>query len=246
MEKEITIDQKILKFYEKLSKILLDIPEGFKMINPYNNLVVKDITTKFYNKFYNDNKKRRMILGSSPARRGTAVTGVPYEDAAHLQKETGIFIDNFYVNKSSSNFLYDVMELYGGCEKFYAAFYMNFVCPLGIARINQTGNEVNCNYYENKNLKKNLYDFIVNSIKEQLTFNIDTSVCYSIGSGENYKFLLELNEKYKFFEKIIPLEHPRFIMQYNSKNKDMYLKKYMNALKYDKEGILHNNKEDIL
>jgi hypothetical protein len=26
----------------------------------------------------------------------------------------------------------------------------------------------------------------------------------------------------------------------------MYLKKYMNALKYDKEGILHNNKEDIL
>ena len=234
MKNETTIDKKILKFYEKLSKTSIEIPEGFKIINPYNNIVVKDITTKFYNKFYNDNKKRRMILGSSPARRGTAVTGVPYEDAAHLQKETGIFIDNFYVNKSSSNFLYDVMELYGGCEKFYTDFYMNFVCPLGIVRINDAGNEVNCNYYENKNLKKNLYEFIVNSIKEQLTFNIDTSVCYSIGSGENYQFLLEINEKYNFFEKIIPLEHPRFIMQYNSKNKDMYLEKYMNALKYVK------------
>ena len=118
MKKEITIDQKILKFDEKLSKTTLIIPEGFKIINPYNNLMVKEITTKFYNKFYNDNKKRRMILGSSPARRGTAVTGVPYEDAIHLQKETGIFIDNFYVNKSSSNFLYDVIELYGGHTKF--------------------------------------------------------------------------------------------------------------------------------
>ena len=100
MQQEMTIAQKILKFDEKLSKTLLDIPEGFKIINPYNNLNVKEITTRFYNKFYNDNNKRRIILGSSPARRGTAVTGVPYEDAAHLQKETGIFIDNFYVNKS--------------------------------------------------------------------------------------------------------------------------------------------------
>ena len=31
------------------------------------------------------------------------------------------------------------------------------------------------------------------------------------------------NEQYHFFEKIIALEHPRFIMQYNSKNKDKYL-----------------------
>ena len=234
MKKETTVSQKILKFDEKLSKTILTIPEGFRVINPYNSLEVKEIITKFYTKFYNDTRKRRLIIGSSPARRGTAVTGVPYEDAAHLQKETGIFIDNFYVNKSSSNFLYDVIELYGGCERFYKDFYMNFVCPLGIVRINQTGSEVNCNYYEYKNLKESLYEFIVNSLKEQLTFNIDTSVCYCIGSGENYKFLLELNEKYKFFENIIPLEHPRFIMQYNSKNKDMYLEKYINALKYDK------------
>lgn len=234
MKKETTVSQKILKFDEKLSKTILTIPEGFRVINPYNSLEVKEIITKFYTKFYNDTKKRRLIIGSSPARRGTAVTGVPYEDAAHLQKETGIFIDDFYVNKSSSNFLYEVINLYGGPSKFYQDFYMNFVCPLGIVRITQSGSEVNCNYYEYKTLKNNLYEFIVNSLKEQLTFNIDTSVCYCIGSGENYKFLLELNEKYKFFENIIPLEHPRFIMQYNSKNKDMYLKKYMDALKYNK------------
>ena len=37
--------------------------------------------------------------------------------------------------------------------------------------------------------------------------------------------------KLKISKKIIPLEHPRFIMHYNSKNKDLYLKKYLNALK---------------
>lgn len=77
-----------------------------------------------------------MILGSSPARRGTAITGIPYEDAQHLQNQTGIFIDDFYVNKSSSSFLYDVIDMYGGTDKFYSDFYMNFICPLGIVKIN--------------------------------------------------------------------------------------------------------------
>ena len=233
MKEELTFSQQVLQFNNNLSRISLNLPNGFKIINPFNGESkeeIKKITTSFYSKFYNDSHKRRMILGSSPARRGTAVTGVPYEDAQHLQAETGIFIDNFHINKSSSNFLYEVIEKYGGCEKFYNDFYMNFICPLGIVRINSKGNEVNCNYYENKRVQDTLYSFIINSIKEQLNFNIDTSICYCIGSGENYKFLSKINEQYDFFQSIIPLEHPRFIMQYNSVNKDLFIKKYLNAL----------------
>lgn len=227
-----TNSEKILKYCDNLSKLKIDSFENYKIINPYynNKEQIKLITTKFYNKYYNDSNKRRLILGSNPARRATAVTGVPFEDAIHLQQETGIFIDNFYVNKSSSNFLYDVIEEYGGCDKFYSDFYMNFVFPLGIAKINSIGCESNCNYYEIKDFEKKLYLYIIESIKEILTFNIDTSVCYCIGSGKNYEFLLKINKEYKFFKKIIPLEHPRFIMQYNSKNKDLYLKKYLQAL----------------
>lgn len=116
--KKESVAQKILEFDQFLSRLSLDVPKGYKIINPFNGdskNEVKKITTLFYHKFYNDNKKRRLILGSSPARRGTAVTGIPFEDAAHIQKETGIVIDNFYVNKSSSNFLYEVMSEYGGC-----------------------------------------------------------------------------------------------------------------------------------
>lgn len=223
----------ILNFNKKLSKVELKVPDGFKIINPYsgdNKQQIEKITTSFYNMFYDDDRKRKMILGSSPARRGSAITGVPYEDAEHLQNETGIFIDNFYVNKSSANFLYDVIESYGGCKKFYGDYYMNFVCPLGIVRNNPNGHETNINYYENKKLMDSLYNFIIESIKEQLKFNIDTSVCFCIGSGENYKFLNEINEKYHFFEMIVPLEHPRFIMQYNSDKKEYYFNKYLTAL----------------
>lgn len=229
-----TNSEKILNYYDNLSKIKIEAFDNYIIINPYNDSnkeQVRLITTKFYNKFYNDNNKRRLILGSNPARRASAVTGIPFEDAIHLQKETGIFIDNFYVNKSSSNFLYDVIDEYGGCEKFYNDFYMNFVFPLGISKINSKGNEVNYNYYDVKQYEERFEEYIIKSIKEILQFNIDTSICYCIGSGKNYEYLVKLNRKYNFFKEIIPLEHPRFIMQYNSKNKDLYLKKYLEALK---------------
>ncbi len=107
---------------------------------------------------------------------------------------------------------------------------MNFVCPLGIVRINQKGKEVNCNYYENKKVQEILYSFMLESIKKQIEFGLDTKVAYCIGSGENYTFLTKLNEEYHLFEKIIPLEHPRFIMQYNRERKDEFIKKYLDAL----------------
>ncbi|EAG9230834.1 SMUG2 DNA glycosylase family protein [Listeria monocytogenes] len=234
MTENTTIAKRILQFNEALRNSSFDLPEGYRAVNPYSgdqSELVEKITTAFYQKYYNDTKPRRIILGSSPARRGSAVTGVPFEDTKHLQNETGIFIDEFFINQSSSDFLYDVMTEYGGCKPFYTDFYMNFVCPLGIVRTNAKGNEVNCNYYENKKLQTALKSFILESIRRQIDFGIDTSVCYCIGSGENFHFLSKINDEHHFFGTIIPLEHPRFIMQYNSKNKDVYMKKYLCALK---------------
>ena len=240
MTKYSTFAENVLNFNEQLANIQIKLPEGFKLINPFSGLnkdQIEEITTIFYNKFYNDRNKRYVIFGSSPARRGSAIVGVPFEDATHLQQETGITVDDFHINKSSSNFLYDVINRCGGCDKFYSKFYMNFVCPLGIEREASPGHSVNCNYYENKKLKQALYDFIVNSIKKQLEFNIDKSICYCIGSGENYKFLNQINNQFHFFKKIISLEHPRFIMQYNSKNKENFLEKYLNALSINEKEM---------
>lgn len=233
MDKQKTFSDSVLEFNEWLSNMSLDLFDNYTISNPFNGKnkeKIKKITNTFYRKYYNDHNKRYLILGSSPARKGTATTGIPFEDASHLYKETGIKIDNFYINKSSSDFLYDVIEQYGGCEKFYSDFFMSFVCPLGIVNVNSKGNEVNSNYYENKKLENVLYNFIVDSLKRYIDFGIDTSVCFCIGSGENFKFLTKINKQYKFFDKIVALEHPRFIMQYNSKNRDKYLSKYVTTL----------------
>lgn len=232
MKQKLFVDN-VLEFNDWLSNVSLELFDNYTIRNPYQSKrqeKIKEITKSFYKKYYNDSKKRHLILGSSPARRGTAVTGIPFEDASHLYQETGIVIDDFYINKPSSDFLYDVMESYGGCEKFYQDFYLNFVCPLGIVNLNSKGNEVNANYYENKKLENFLYDFIFESLKKQISIGIDTSVCYCIGSGENFKFLTKINEQYHFFDQIISLEHPRFIMQYHKKDRDKYLEKYLDAL----------------
>ena len=174
-----TFGQKVIEFNKKLSKISMELPDGFKIINPFNGSqkeIVNEISTTFYKRFYNDCNKRRIILGSSPARRGT----------------------------------------------------------------NSKGNEVNCNYYDSKKLQETLYSLIVRSIQAQIDFGIDTSVCYCIGSGDNYTFLSKINKKYNFFDEIIPLEHPRFIMQYNSKHKYEYFEKYLTALKQN-----HNKEKEI-
>ena len=232
-----TVAQEILEFNDSLGRVSLEVLKGFNLINAFNGVnrdTIKRVLHKFYTKYYNDTDKRFMILGSSPARRGTALTGVPFEDVNHLQKDTGISIDAFGANKRSSSFLYEVMEEYGGRQNFYKQFYMSFVCPLGIEKINLKGNWVNCNYYENAALKKCLYPFIIDSLRRQIDFNIDTTVCFCTGSGENFKFLTNINDEYHFFDTIVPLEHPRFITQYNADRKEEFMQKYVNIFRqYD-------------
>lgn len=91
-----TAAQKILEFYDSLKNVDINLPEKHRLINPFtgtNRQRIAQITQRFYRQYYHDNKRRFMILGSSPTRRGTALTGVPFEDVKYLQKDTGISVD---------------------------------------------------------------------------------------------------------------------------------------------------------
>ncbi|MFJ2419196.1 uracil-DNA glycosylase family protein [Streptomyces brevispora] len=229
-----TVARRILQFNEELAETTLKLPPGFTIINPFSGPQkerVREVTTAFYNKYYDDDKPRRLVLGSSPARRGTAVTGVPFEDAKLLESETGVDVDGYAVSRSSAGFLHDVISRYGGRDKFYADFVMSFVCPLGLVRTNAKGREVNCNYYENKKLLELLHSFLVDTLERQLEFGTDISVCYCIGSGENFAFLSKVNEGQRFFRRIVPLEHPRFITQYNRDREEEFAEKYLSAFR---------------
>ncbi|MFK0154358.1 uracil-DNA glycosylase family protein [Streptomyces sp. NPDC090493] len=229
-----TVADRILQFNEELAETTLEMPPGFAVINPFSGPQkerVHEVTTAFYHKYYDDDRPRRLVLGSSPARRGTAVTGVPFEDAKLLESETGVDVDGYAVSRPSAGFLHDVIARYGGRTSFYADFVMSFVCPLGLVRRNPQGREVNCNFYENKKLLELLHDFLVDALGRQVALGTDTSVCYCIGSGENFKYLSKVNEGQRFFKKIVPLEHPRFITQYNGARKEEFAEKYLSALR---------------
>ena len=230
-----TVADRILQFNEGLAGTTLELPPGFRVVNPFSGPQkerVREVTNAFYRRYYDDDRPRRLVLGSSPARRGTAVTGVPFEDAKLLESDTGVDVgDGYAVSRSSAGFLHDVIARYGGRTQFYADFVMSFVCPLGLVKTNPKGREVNCNYYEGKKLVESLQAFLVNTLERQLEFGTDTSVCYCIGSSGNFAFLSALNDGKGYFKKIVPLEHPRFIMQYNSGRREEFAEKYLSALR---------------
>ena len=206
------------------------LPAGIRVMNPFQEAPgIIDIMTQFYKKFYDDQKTRQMIIGINPGRLGAGATGVPFTDTKRMSEKCGIEIPGLKTHEPSSVFVYDVIDAYGGAKKFYGQFYINSICPLGFTSLKPGGKEVNYNYYDSAALTKAAYGFILSSLKEQLQWNIDRDVCYCMGNGKNAAFLRTLNDKEKFFKEIVPLEHPRFVVQYKSKTKDDYINKYLTA-----------------
>jgi hypothetical protein len=216
-----TFADKILEFNQSLSLKAI-LPPEIDVMNPFKNKTVFDLCKKFYHKYYNDKNKRFLILGINPGRFGAGLTGIPFTDPIKLEKCCGI--KNSFDKKPelSAEFIYEMISAFGGADKFYARFYINSVCPLGFI-----SKGVNLNYYDNKQLQKAITPFAIRSIKKQIAFGIDTSVCFCLGEGKNFSFLTQLNEQEKFFEEIVPLSHPRFIMQYKRKQKEKYIALYL-------------------
>jgi hypothetical protein len=224
-------------FAEKIISFCKDLdfggplPPGIKIMNPFrNNPEVLPAIYQFYNRYYSDSKNRHMILGINPGRFGAGVTGIPFTDTTRLREKCGIEIPGLKSFETSSVFVYELIDRYGGPEKFYGDFYISSVSPLGFTNSGRGGKDVNYNYYDNRELTESVVDFVIESIWKQIGFGIERDVCFCLGTGKNYKFLKELNSRHGFFEKIEPLEHPRFIMQYRTKAKEIYIESYINKL----------------
>ncbi len=223
--------EKVIEFNKSLEfKGIL--PENIRIMNPFvENPSAMEVSSKFYHKFYNDHNPRHIILGINPGRFGAGVTGIPFTDTKRLKEICELDVLDFSTYEPSSVFVYEVIEAYGGVDSFYNDFYINSVCPLGFVIKDENGNEKNYNYYDSKVLQENVKSFIIETIKKQINLGTNTEVCFCLGSNKNYKFLNVLNKEMKFFNKIIPLEHPRYIMQYKSRKKTEYIEKFINSLK---------------
>jgi len=226
-----TFADHVLSFYKNL-EIKSKLPEGVVVLNPFCNDDSFSLCNQFYKKFYDDRNERTLILGINPGRHGGGVTGVPFTDPIKLEQYC--HIPNLYAKKAelSADFIYSMIESFGGPQKFYSKFYISAVSPLGF-----TMGGKNLNYYDIKELQLALRDFIIDCLKKQLAFGINRTACYCLGEGENFKFLTRLNKEQHFFERIIPLAHPRFIMQYRRKKITEYVKDYVNKFTQSGAGV---------
>ncbi|MBC2839705.1 SMUG2 DNA glycosylase family protein [Robiginitalea sp. SC105] len=207
-----------------------DLPDGIRILNPFrSNPEVLRISAAFYRKFYSDQQPRKLILGINPGRLGAGATGIPFTDSKRLKDPCGLEAGELQTHEPSSVFVYEVIEAMGGPEAFYRQFYINSVSPLGFVRRNKKGNWVNCNYYDFPELFAVVKPFILENLRIQAGFGVATSTCYALGK-KNARFLEELNREAGLFGQILALDHPRYIVQYKSKEIPGYVAKYKRTL----------------
>lgn len=214
----------ILSFYKNLD-LRTALPSGVEVMNPYKDAYTFDINRQFYQAFYNDSHPRHLMLGINPGRFGSGTTGISFTDPIRLQEVCGI--ESRFPKKPelSSDFIYRMINAYGGVDKFYKRYFVSAVSPLGFTKAGK-----NINYYDDKKLEKSVTPFVIKSINQVIEMGMKRDKCFCIGEGKNYEFLTTLNEEHEWFENIIPLAHPRFIMQYKRKQLSRYIDSYLNAL----------------
>jgi hypothetical protein len=224
MKKKTPVADQIIAFLSSL-QLTVSVPKTVHVLNPYQEASVMSLCVQFYSNYYHDTRTRRMILGINPGRLGGGLTGIPFTDPVHLEQYCGIKNKLPKKKELSSAFIYEMITAFGGPREFYKRFYFSSLSPLGFTKEGK-----NLNYYDDARLQKILEPFMHTCLQTQLNFNIDRQVAYCLGEGENYKFLKQFNQRHSLFKEIIPLAHPRFIMQYKSKRKEEYIARYIKAL----------------
>jgi hypothetical protein len=215
------VAEKILEFIKTLH-LPVSLPAGVMVMNPFRDALTLEYCDKFYRKFYSDTHNRWMIIGINPGRFGGGITGIPFTDPVRLQNDAGVVNSWPKKQELSSVFIYEMIRAFGGAQTFYQHFYFTAVSPLGF-----TKNNKNLNYYDDSAIQDAVKDFVVECLVRQLEFGINRQAAFCLGEGKNFRYLSKLNDEMKIFDRIIPLSHPRFIMQYRLKQKEAYIKYYL-------------------
>lgn len=225
-----TFADKVIRFNDQLEYTGPALPQGIRIMNPFRESEqATRISGQFYRKYYNDDDQRHIILGINPGRFGGGITGIPFTDPKRLKSECHIDYGGKSAHEPSSVFVYEMIHAYGGVEAFYSKFYINSLCPLGFTTIDHNGKEKNYNYYDSRELENTVKDYIVENVRTQIGLGVATDICFCFGTGKNETYLRKLNEQHHFFKEVVALEHPRFIMQYKAKSKQLYIDKYLDA-----------------
>ena len=219
-----TFSQRVLEYHLNL-KTDLEIPKSIDWLYPYRQPDVREVMQTFFGKYFSDNQPRLALFGINPGRFGAGITGTPFTDPIRLEEVCGI-PNNFKKRQElSSIFVYDFISALGGPGLFYQRFYITSVCPLGFVKDGK-----NYNYYDSKELTQAVQSLIIDNVEQHLALGVSNRVAFSMGQGKNYKFLKQLNDDQGYFREVIPLPHPRWVMQYRLKRKNEFVQQYVDQL----------------
>lgn len=222
--------QRILEWYRTL-EINVDLPAHIDVLNPYKEMSDSTYAAlqEFYERYYSDERPRNLLMGINPGRLGAGLTGIPFTDTPALES-IGIEMPEVNTTETSADFVWRVVEAYGGPEAFFGEWFIGGVSPLGFIQKNEKGNWVNFNYYDSPDVQKMLTPFIIEQIQiqKELVGGADKLVLF--GTGKNLKAIGNLNKEHDWFVQIDALEHPRFVMQYRRKRIPEYLEKFVATL----------------
>ncbi len=203
----------------------IELDRGVEWIYPYTDRATRHSMSAFFSQYYDDTNERIFLFGINPGRFGAGITGIPFTDPVRLEVKCGI--GNPFQKRAelSSVFIYDCIEAMGGPQTFYSQFYITSLCPLGFLKDGK-----NYNYYDDRETEKRVTPFIEENISAQISFGCNRAFAFSIGQGKNFACFKKLNAQHRWFDEIIPLPHPRWVMQYRLKQKDRFLSEYREKL----------------
>ncbi len=216
--------QHILRFFHGLKNDWA-LPAGVELIYPFDDPEVMKLVSTFYQKYYSDKNDRHFLFGINPGRFGAGQTGIPFTDPILLEQTCGIKNDLDKKHELSSIFIYEMIDALGGPEDFYGQFYITSLCPLGFIKDGK-----NYNYYDSTELYQSVETYMVAAIESQIKHFCKMDKAFSLGQGKNFKVFKALNDQHGWFSEVIPLPHPRWVMQYKRKYKQVYLDEYLQKL----------------
>jgi len=220
-----TFSKQILDFYFSLPKDS-HLPNGVETIYPFDNAETKRVMQTFFDKYYADTRPRTYLIGINPGRFGSGITGIGFADAYHLEEYCDIPNSFDKRIEISAAFMFEVIEAYGGVEKFYKIFFFTTVMPLGLLK-----NDKNYNYYDDLETQTALEPFIEETLLKQMSFPQAKPNIICVGQGKNLKYLKAFNDKHHCFGSIEVVPHPRWVMQYRRKEKEKYIQVYLDAFR---------------
>jgi hypothetical protein len=248
-----TFGSRLTNFYTSLH-LEAQLPSGVEVLNPYRNPPTIACVEEFCTLFYHDaethnaethnaethnaetqGKERVSIWGINPGRFGGGVTGLSFTDPVILRNVCGIATELGSHRELSAEYVWKVIQEYSGngkqgAERFFGRFFLTAVCPLGFVKRTEKG-VVNYNFYDDIALFQAVKPFIEQTMQKQCALGVRRDVAICFGTGKLYAAFEKINIEHHFFDRILPLEHPRFIMQYRRKQLHDYIRKYIETLR---------------